>query len=48
MKQGSGLQAFEIKWSRRRVSGRAFRDAYDEDVQPLRPDNPFAVDIFKT
>lgn len=48
VKQGSGLQAFEIKWSSRRVSGRAFRDAYGVEVQLLRPDNPFAVDIFRT
>ena len=48
VKQASGLQAFEIKWSSRRVSGRAFRDAYGVEVEPIRPDNPFAVDIFKT
>jgi hypothetical protein len=47
-KQGSGLRAFEIKWSPRRVSGRAFRDAYGVEVEPIRSDNPFAVDIFKT
>jgi predicted AAA+ superfamily ATPase len=27
VKQGNGLRAFEVKWSPRRVSGRAFRDA---------------------
>jgi hypothetical protein len=48
VKQGDGLQAFEIKWSPRRISGRAFRDAYGVEVEPIRSDNPFAVDIFKT
>ncbi len=48
VKQGNGLQAFEIKWSPRRVSGRAFRDAYGVEVQPIRSDNPFAVGTFKT
>ena len=48
VKQGSGLRAFEIKWSPRRVSSRAFREAYGVEVEPIRSDNPFAVDIFKT
>jgi hypothetical protein len=48
VRQGSKLRAFEVKWSPRRVSGRAFRDAYNVDVEPIRPDNPFAADIFKT
>jgi len=48
VKQASRLQAYEIKWSPRRVSGRAFRDAYNVEVEPIRADNPFAVDIFKT
>jgi len=48
VKQGDGLQAFEIKWSPGRVSGRAFRDAYGVEVEPIRSDNPFAVDIFQT
>ena len=48
VKQGSDLRAFEVKWSHRRVSGRAFRDAYGVALKPIRPDNPFAVDIFKT
>ncbi len=48
VKQASGLQAYEIKWSPRRVSGRAFRDAYNVEVEPIRADNPFAVDVFKT
>jgi predicted AAA+ superfamily ATPase len=48
VKQASGLRAFEVKWSSRRVSGRAFRDAYGVEVEPIRPENPFAVDIFRT
>ena len=48
VKQGEVLQAFEIKWSGRRVSGRAFCDAYGVEVAPIRSDNDFAVDIFKT
>ena len=48
VKQGSSLRAFEIKLSAGRVSGRAFRDAYGVEVEPIRLDNPFAVDIFKT
>ena len=48
VKQGSSLRAFEVKWSSRRISGRAFRDAYGVELEPIRPENPFAVDIFKT
>ena len=48
VKRGSSLRAFEIKLSAGRVSGRAFRDAYGVEVEPIRLDNPFAVDIFKT
>lgn len=48
VKQGRELRAFEIKWSPpRRVAGRAFRDAYGVDVEPIHADNPFAMDIFK-
>jgi hypothetical protein len=39
--QGSALRAFQIKWSPRRVSGRAFRDAYGVDVGLLSSDDPF-------
>lgn len=46
VKQGSGLRAFEIKWSQRPISGRAFRDAYGVELEPVRPDNPFVTDIF--
>ncbi len=45
VKQASGLRAFEVKWSLRRVSGRAFRDAYGVEVEPVQPDNPFATDV---
>ena len=46
VQRGGKLRAFEIKWSPGRVSGRAFRDAYSVDVEPVCPDNPFAADIF--
>jgi uncharacterized protein len=48
VKQGNSLRAFEIKWSTRRISGRSFRDAYGVDVETIRPENPFAMDIFTT
>ena len=48
VKQGDRLRAFEIKWSPRRVSGRAFREAYGVEVEPVHSDNPFEVDLFKT
>ena len=48
VKQASGLRGFEVKWSTRRISGRAFRDAYGVEVESICSDNPFAVDIFKT
>jgi hypothetical protein len=48
VQQGSGLRAFEIKWSLRRVSGRAFREAYGVDVEPVHSDNPLAVDCFNS
>jgi predicted AAA+ superfamily ATPase len=38
------LRAFEIKWSPRRISGRAFRDAYGVRVEPITPDNPLAAE----
>lgn len=47
VKHGSALWAFEIKWSPRRVSGRAFRDAYGVEVEPIRSDDPFAAEIVK-
>lgn len=48
VKQVGRLQAFEIKWSQRRVVSRAFRDAYDVEVEPIHPDNPFAAEIFRS
>jgi uncharacterized protein len=47
VKQASGLRAFEVKWSPRRVAGRAFREAYGVAVEPIRPDKPFAMDIIE-
>jgi len=47
VKQDGALRAYEIKWSSRRVSGRAFLDAYGVAVVPIRPQNPFATEIFK-
>jgi uncharacterized protein len=47
VKQSSCLRAFEVKWSPRRVAGRAFRDAYGVAVEPIRPDKPFAMDIIE-
>jgi predicted AAA+ superfamily ATPase len=46
LKQGDRLSAFEVKWSARRASSRAFHDAYGVTAQPIRPDNPFAADVF--
>jgi len=48
VKRGDELRAFEVKWSARRGSSRAFRDAYGIEVQAIRPDNPFATDNFKS
>ncbi len=45
VKQASRLRAFEIKWSSRRSPGRAFREAYGVEVEPIRADNPFAVNL---
>jgi predicted AAA+ superfamily ATPase len=45
IKQGDDLSAFEIKWSPRRVGGRAFHDAYGIHVEAIRPDNPFLSEI---
>lgn len=46
VKQGSNLRAFQIKWSPRRISSRAFRDAYGVDVVAISSDNPFVSEIF--
>ncbi len=48
VKKGETLRGFEIKWSARRASRRAFRDAYGVEIEGIRPDNPFAVDLLKT
>jgi uncharacterized protein len=48
VKASGRLRAFEVKWAPRRISGRAFHDAYGVEVEAIRADNPFAVDIFKT
>lgn len=45
VKRGGELRAFEIKWSPRRVSGRAFREAYGVGVESMHADNPFAADF---
>lgn len=48
VKQGSDLQAYEIKWSPSgKISGRAFREAYDTEVQLIHSGNPFAADIIR-
>jgi hypothetical protein len=47
VKQVADWQAFEIKRSPRRISGRTFHEAYGVAVQPIYPDNPFAGDIVK-
>jgi len=44
VKQGDCLRAFEVKWSPRRISSRAFRDAYGVEVETISPDNPLAVE----
>ncbi len=41
LQQGEKLQAYEIKWSSRRVNGRAFREAYGAEVELICPENPF-------
>ena len=46
VKQGSELRAFEVRWSSRRGSSRAFRGAYGVETKPIHPENPFAADIF--
>jgi predicted AAA+ superfamily ATPase len=46
VKQAGILQAFEIKWSPRRVSGKAFREAYGVEVQCIHAEDPFFVDRF--
>lgn len=45
LQQGEKLRAFEIKWSKQRVNRRAFRDAYDVDVELIHPTNPFTREL---
>ena len=45
VQQAGGLRVFEVKWSPHRRSGRAFRDAYRVEVEPIRPDDPFTAGI---
>ena len=45
VKQGTALRAFEVKWAVRRVSGRAFYDAYGVQVEKITAQNPFAADM---
>ncbi|MFN0205328.1 MAG: ATP-binding protein [Planctomycetota bacterium] len=47
VKQEGKLRAFEIKWSPRRTASRAFRDAYGVELDFIRSDDPFAVNIFR-
>jgi predicted AAA+ superfamily ATPase len=47
VKQGSILRAFEIKWSSRRISGQAFRDAHGVDVERICSDDPFVAAILE-
>jgi len=45
VKQDGNLRAIEIKWSARRASGRAFKEAYGIEIEKIHPQNPF-IDIF--
>jgi predicted AAA+ superfamily ATPase len=47
VKQGKSLRAFEIKWSQRKVTKRAFRDAYGVEIEPISPNNPFVADVLE-
>ena len=48
IRQGTSLQAYEIKWSPvRRIIGRAFQEAYGTEVRPIHPDNPFVAEIIQ-
>jgi predicted AAA+ superfamily ATPase len=47
VKEGTNLRAYEIKWTRGRVAGRAFREAYGTEVETIHPENPFETDIFR-
>ena len=45
VRHGTDLSAFEITWSPRKFSGRAFHDAYGVQVKPLPPSDPFLEDV---
>jgi len=47
VQQGDRLRAFEIKWSGRRVAGRAFRDAYGVEVETIGPATPFVTELLE-
>jgi predicted AAA+ superfamily ATPase len=47
IKEGAELRAFEIKWTRGRIAGRAFREAYGTEVETIHPENPFDTEIFR-
>lgn len=41
VKSENGLNAFELKWQKKRAGSRAFRDEYGVDVKVLTAENPF-------
>lgn len=45
IKDATALRGFEVKWSARRVSARAFRDAYHVDVLGLDSTDPFVANL---
>ena len=45
VKEESRLRAFEIKWTRGRIAGRAFREAYGTEVETIHPENPFKTNL---
>ena len=46
VKEERRLRAFEIKWTRGRIAGRAFREAYGTEVETIHPENPFETNLF--
>lgn len=47
VRQGDALRAFEVKWSPRRVAGRAFEDAYGVKVATITPEQPFVEETLR-
>ena len=45
VKEERRLRAFEIKWTRGRIAGRAFREAYGTEVETIHPENPFETNL---